>query len=317
MLAALLAYVGASLVAALAPNLSVLLAARIVQALGGCGGLVLGRAVVRDAALPGQAGSQMALLTMTQSLAPGIGPAIGGYLAAWWGWRSIFGVLAALGALTLGATLLSLPETAASRGAGSGRMLPSYARLLRTSRFRALMLGGAFSSTSIYAYLTASPFIFTTVLHRPPAEVGVYYLAVMGGVPFGSFAASRLARRVRAAPLLRWTNGVAIAGAAALLLLTVSGRLSVLGVVAPMVVYSFGVGATSPIALASAIGVQPQMIGAASGLYGFVQMGFGALCTVLVSLLPGGPALAASAVLLAATIAGQFAFVRAGRAEPG
>ena len=110
---------------------------------------------------------------------------------------------------------------------------------------------------------------------------------------------------------------VAILGAATLFGLTIAGHLSVAGVLAPMLVYSVGVGATSPVALASAIGVQPQMIGAASGLYGFVQMGFGALCTVAVSLLPGGPALAAAAVLLAATLGGALAFARAGGAEQG
>jgi len=173
----------------------------------------------------------------------------------------------------------------------------------------------AFTTTSIYAYLTASPFIFTQVLHRPTEEVGLYYLAIMGGVPAGSFAASRLARRMPLARLLRATNGVSILGSGALFALTVAGHLSVANVLLPMLVYSFGVGATSPIALASAIGTQPQMIGAASGLYGFVQMGFGALCTILVSFWPASPALAAAAILLAATLAGQLAFSRATAAE--
>ena len=315
LLVALFCYVAASIVAGLAPNLPVLLAARVVQALGGCGGLVLGRAVVRDGAEQGQAASQMALLTMVQSLAPGIGPAAGGYLGAWFGWRSIFAALAGLGGVTLAATLLTLPETAASRGAASGRMLASYARLLRAPAFRGFMLGGAFTSTSIYAYLAASPFIFGRMLHRPPQEVGLYYLAIMAGVPLGSFAASRLARTAKLSALLRATNAVSIAGAASLFLVTVTGHLSVAGVLAPMVVFSLGVGATSPIALASAMGTHPQMVGAASGFYGFTQMAFGALCTLVVSVWPGNPALAAAAVLLAASLAGQFAFARAARAE--
>jgi len=57
--------------------------------------------------------------------------------------------------------------------------------------FSRLHFGGAFTSTSFYAYLTASPFIFTQILHRPATEVGRYCLAVMSGVPIGSFAASR------------------------------------------------------------------------------------------------------------------------------
>jgi DHA1 family bicyclomycin/chloramphenicol resistance-like MFS transporter len=313
LLAALGAYVAASIVAGLAPNLHVLLAARVVQAIGGCGGLVLGRAVVRDGAAQGQAASQMALLTMTQSLAPGIGPAIGGYLGAWFGWRSIFAALGGLGGVTLAATVLTLPETAASRGVASGRMLPSYARLLRASNFRGFMLGGAFTSTSIYAYLAASPFIFTQVLHRPAEEVGLYYLAIMAGVPVGSFIASRLARRTPLGLLLRATNALSVFGAAVLFVITISGHLSVAGILIPLVLYSAGVGATSPVALASAIGTHPQMIGAASGLYGFTQMSFGALCTLVVGFWPGNQALTASAVLLGATLAGQLAFIAAGR----
>lgn len=316
LLVALIAYVLASIVAGLAPNLPVLLAARVVQALGGCGGLVLGRAVVRDGAAQGQAASQMALLTMTQSVAPGIGPAIGGYLGAWFGWRSIFAALVGVGGATLAATLLILPETASSRGVATGAMLTSYMRLLRMPNFRGFMLGGAFTSTSIYAYLAASPFIFTQMLHRPAEEAGIYYLAIMAGVPIGSFAASRLARRMPLDKLLRLSNAIAFIGAAILFAITLSGHLSVAGVICPMLLYSIGVGATSPIALSSAIGAQPMMIGAASGLYGFTQMMFGALCTLVVGFWPSNPALTASAILLCATLAGQIAFIGAGRARP-
>jgi DHA1 family bicyclomycin/chloramphenicol resistance-like MFS transporter len=75
--------------------------------------------------------------------------------------------LVGLGVVTLGGVWLALPQTATSRGiAGSGRMLGSYLSLLRSRSFRGYMFGGAFTSTSFYAYLTASPFIFTQMLHR-------------------------------------------------------------------------------------------------------------------------------------------------------
>ena len=119
LLAALFLYVAASAVAGLAATIATLLIARVVQAIGSCGGLVLGRAIVRDSAGPGEAASRMALLTMVQSLAPGIGPAVGGFLGAWFGWRSIFVMLVALGLVTLGGVILALPETAASRGGAS------------------------------------------------------------------------------------------------------------------------------------------------------------------------------------------------------
>ena len=92
-------------------------------------------------------------------------------------------------------------------------MLGSYLALLRSRSFRGYMFGEAFTSTSFYAYLTGSPFIFTQILHRPATEVGRYCLAVMSGVPIGSFASSRLASRVRLSTLLRATSAIAVLGA--------------------------------------------------------------------------------------------------------
>ena len=81
LLIALGLYVAASAAAGWAAGIATLLVARVVQAVAGCGGLVLGRAIVRDSAGGGQAASRMALLTMVQSLAPGIGPGSAGFSA--------------------------------------------------------------------------------------------------------------------------------------------------------------------------------------------------------------------------------------------
>jgi DHA1 family bicyclomycin/chloramphenicol resistance-like MFS transporter len=249
---------------------------------------------------------------MVQSLAPGVGPAVGGFLGASFGWRSIFAVLVALGLATLAGVVLLLPETAGSRG--SGRMLGSYLRLMRSRTFCGYMLGGAFTSTTFFAYLTASPFIFTNMLHQPATAVGLYYLVVMAGVPVGSFSASRLVRRVRPMMLLRATSAVAVVGAALFFAVAVAGKVTVGTVLGPMILFSFGVGAASPVAITAAISTEPQMIGAASGLYGFMQMANGALCTLAVGLIPANPALAAASVLVAGLVLGQLFFLLAIRA---
>ena len=53
-------------------------------------------------------------------------------------------------------------------------MLGNYLALLRSRSFRGYKFGGAFSRTSFYVCLTASPFIFTQMLHRLATEVGLY-----------------------------------------------------------------------------------------------------------------------------------------------
>jgi DHA1 family bicyclomycin/chloramphenicol resistance-like MFS transporter len=74
-----------------------------------------------------------------------------------------------------------------------------------------------------------------------------------------------------------------------------------------MFFFAMGAGVASPAALTQAIGVNPQVIGSASGLYGFSQMGVGAICTALVGT-GSDPALTVALVLVGAGVIGQAAF---------
>lgn len=74
-----------------------------------------------------------------------------------------------------------------------------------------------------------------------------------------------------------------------------------------MFVFGIGVGIASPAALTQALGVNPAVIGSASGLYGFSQMGVGAVCTALVGL-GTNPALTTAIILVCAGGIGQLAF---------
>jgi DHA1 family bicyclomycin/chloramphenicol resistance-like MFS transporter len=93
--------------------------------------------------------------------------------------------------------------------------------------------------------------------------------------------------------------------------------LNLATVLLPMILFSVGVGASGPVAITSAISTDPQMIGAASGLYGFMQMANGALCTLAVGFFPANPALSAASVLLAGILLGQYFFLRATRRRSG
>jgi len=94
-----------------------------------------------------------------------------------------------------------------------------------------------------------------------------------------------------------------------------SGHLTVLLAIGPMFVFGMGAGIASPAALTQAISVNPRVIGSASGLYGFSQMGVGALCTALAGF-GGNPALAAAIILAVAGVIGQAAFWIALRYRP-
>ena len=72
LLLGLLLYTVAGIAAAAAPNAAILIIARVFQSIGGCAGLVLGRAIVRDAAAPDRAAGQLGLLTLVMAAMPAV-----------------------------------------------------------------------------------------------------------------------------------------------------------------------------------------------------------------------------------------------------
>jgi len=308
LMAGLVLYAGAGLAAALVPDVHGLIVARLLQALGGCAGLVIGRAIVRDSALPQEAARRMAVMNLMVAIGPGAAPLIGGALASTLGWRSIFFALAVLGVVNLLFSWWLLPETKApAKSTERSGLARNYGRLLVSPSFLGYAVGGGCATTSMYAFIGASPFIFAHQLHRPDYEVGIYPAIVLAGVWLGSVAATRLIPILPIDRLAVWANLLSVVASFALLGILLAGHLSVLSIMVPMFVFGMGAGVASPAAMTQAISVNPQMIGSASGLYGFSQMGIGAICTAMVGM-GSDPALAAAVILVTAGVVGQTAF---------
>jgi DHA1 family bicyclomycin/chloramphenicol resistance-like MFS transporter len=308
LIAGLVLYTAAGLAAALAINAEALIVARLFQALGGCAGLVLGRAIVRDTAAPREAARRLAMMNLMVTLGPGVAPLVGGALAAATGWRSVFFVLAALGVANILFAWRMLPETGPRAATvKTSELARDYWRLLRSPAFLGYSIGGGCATTSVYAFIAAAPFIFVNQLHRPAAEVGFYIAVLVSGVWLGTVLTSRLITRMPLGRLLIAANAMGILAAVVLLGGVVLGHLSVILVLATMFVFTAGVGMAAPAALTQAISVNPRVIGSASGLYGFTQMAVGAFCTALAGF-GHDAALSASAVLAGAAIVGQAAF---------
>jgi DHA1 family bicyclomycin/chloramphenicol resistance-like MFS transporter len=287
-------YVVAGLACYIAPGIGTLLAARLVQALGGCAGLVLGRAILRDTSDASEIASRLALLTMIMVVGPSLAPLAGGLITQYFGWRTIFLVLTGIGLLNLASLLLVIPETR-PKGVGKDNFLSGMGVLLRLPVYRWLVLGGACATTSMYGVITAAPFIFEQDLHRPAHEVGPWLAAVVLAVALGNFLIRATAGRVSLRRMLALANGVTLLAGLLLLAVVVFVPLSAPVFMAPVFLFCLATGVTSPIATTEALSLRPEYAGAASGLYGFTQMVVAALCTVAVGL-GGDPALSAALV---------------------
>jgi DHA1 family bicyclomycin/chloramphenicol resistance-like MFS transporter len=135
----------------------------------------------------------------------------------------------------------------------------------------------------------------------------------MGGVALGSFGANRLSRIMPMRSGLRIANLLTIAGAVLFMLADLTGWLTVPTVVGPVALFMVGAGMASPFALAGSVSVNPQAIGAASGMYGFIQMTYGMLCTIVVEVWQPGAVYPVAVVLLGSALLGQAAMSLAAR----
>lgn len=322
LMAGLVLYTLAGFAALLAPSAHALIAARLFQALGGCAGLVIARAIVRDTSDPNDTARRLAIMNLMVTVGPGLAPIAGGLLVSITGWRSIFVVLCGLGILNFLLTWRLVPETGGRNADTDMRTLGrNYMRLLGSPSFLGYAIGGGCATTSMYAFIASAPFIFGRDLGRPASETGIYLALLIFGVWLGSMVASRLIGKVPMARLLVGSNLVSVVAAFVFLGAVLSGHLTIWLTVISMVVLTIGVGIASPTALTRAVSVNPTVVGSASGLYGFTQMAVGALCTALAGF-GNDPALSAAVVLACAGIIAQLCFwvalrqPRASREDP-
>jgi len=316
LIAGLLLYTAAGLGALLAAHVETLIVARLFQAFGGCAGLVLGRAIVRDTGGTTDSARRLAVLNLFVTVGPAVAPVIGGLMAADFGWHSVLLLLCLLGVLNCVLAWRLLPETRlAGTGNNAAAVARDYRRLIVSPAFLGFALGGGCATTAMYAFIASAPFIFVNELGRPPYEVGVYLAVLVSGVWLGSAIASRLLGRYPISRLLVAANLLSVAAAFVLLATVLLGRLDAALAVGCMFTFTLGAGISSPAALTQAISVNPRVVGSASGLYGFAQMAVGAVCTALAGI-GRDPALSTAIVLAGAGIVAQLSFWLALR-QPG
>lgn len=288
MLGGLVVYLLGTALCALAPDLWLLILGRIVQAAGGCVGMVLSRAVVRDLYPREQAAQALAWITMAMVVAPMMAPALGGLLVDLAGWRSIFGLGLVVGVAVLWASFALLRETGRPGAAASRGMLVAFLHLLREPAFRGWAMQASFSMSVFFAFLAAAPFLVVQVYGRPAVEYGLLFVLVSGAFMAGNFAAARLSARLGSERMIVVGSLGSLAGAGLALALALLGVWTPLALFLPTALGGFAQGLAMPNAQAAIVSVRPELAGTASGLAGFAQMAIAAAAAQLVGSLQTG-----------------------------
>ena len=292
-------FTAASLACAFAPNLEWLIGARFVQALGGCAGMVIARAVVSDKCDAVGSAKVFSQLMLVMGLAPILAPMLGGLLVNTTGWQSIFLVLTGFSALAGLAVALGLPESLPAhvpRQPLSGA-LRQYGRLLADPIFLGHALTGGIAIAGMFAYIAGSPFVFIKLYGVPAEHFGwLFGINAAGFILVAQVNARLLAKRGPALLLVR-TVWIYVGAGLALLAVSSLHTPQLWPLLIPLFVCIASLGCILPNASACAMNGQGARAGSASAMLGCLQFSVAAGAAALVGVLHDGSAMPMAMVI--------------------
>jgi DHA1 family bicyclomycin/chloramphenicol resistance-like MFS transporter len=283
-------YCVASLACALSSSIEMLIVSRALQALGGSGGIVLARAIVRDLYSGARAGRELSLIGSVMALAPVLAPIIGGVLQTALGWRSVFFTLVAAGIAGATVVWLLLPETLAKRAPeplSLSSMLKSYRVVARNPAYLAYVALGSACYAGLFAWISGASFVLQNLYGLSPFDFGVAFALGSIGYMIGAIVAARSVVKLGLDATIGIGGGVLAAGGFAMVMAVALGLTSAASLVLPIAIYLAGLGLVLPQSIAGALTPFPERAGAASSLFGFIQQSVAALCGAVVGWLLG------------------------------
>ena len=280
----------ASAVSATTTSIESLTLVRTAQGFAGAAAAVIIQAIVRDMFDKEDFARTMSFVTLVITLAPLVAPMIGGHLAIWFGWRSIFWLLTAFSVVVIAAVLWKIPETLAPENRQPLRFrttLKNYARLCKNPVAMGLMFSGAFSFAGMFAFLTAGSFVYIDIYGVTPDQFGYLFGLNIVTMIIMTSINGRLVKKVGLHGMLKFGLSVQLFAGLGLL---ASGFLD-LGIwgIVPFVMLFIGtlstIGSNSMGLLLSGY---PTMAGTASSLAGTLRFGTGSVVGAIVATLPAG-----------------------------
>jgi len=293
-----------SAICGLAPSLEILVAGRVIQAMGVCATSVLARAIARDLFDGDMLAKALSMIMVAMAAAPGFSPLVGGLIATFFDWRMIFLLVSVVAVILLVAYVSRLGEThPPDRRAPLSlpNVVGAYAALAVDVRFICPALAVSLIIGGLYATFAAAPVILMAEIGMTPIQYGLFTAATVFVVFGAGLAAPRLAARFGALTMAH--AGAFLAAAGGLLLLLTYRQPSLVAYTASIVIFLLGMGMANPLGTAIALRPFGARAGLASALIGFLQMAAAAATTALASSLPFATATVLGAMQLCGGLA--------------
>ncbi len=315
LLIGMLVYVLATAMCAVAPNVEMLVAFRLLQGLAGAAGIVIARAVVRDLYDGVEMARFFATLMLISGVAPVIAPVIGGQVLRITDWRGVFYVLTGVGVVL---TLVvwkwlheTLPPERRHTG-GVGAALRTMKGLLADRVFTGYMLTGGLAFAVLFAYISASPFVVQEIYGASPQTFSLLFgVNSVGLIVVGQINGKLLVGRVRLDKVLAAGLAVVLVASVALLLMTsgVFGKAGLWPVAAGLFVLMSAMGLIMPSTNTQALMRTRHAAGSASALLGTTSFLIGAVASPLVGIAGEDTAVPMAVVQVACAVLAAVLFL--------
>lgn len=276
-------YVLASAGCALADDIDTFLLLRILQGLAASGGLVAGRAMIRDAYSAEDAHKAMSHVMLMFAIAPAIAPLVGAWLYGAWGWHSIFWFLTSLGGLLI-ALVLFVDETLSYSRRQSAHplaVIKVYARMIVHGRFLALVFTASFAFAGLFLYIAGAPTVIYDFLGLGRHDFSLQFMPMVGGMMLGAYISSRLAHRWSTKRTINLGLGIMLVAVTINLIQVWLFEAQIMTVIPPLVLYSLGMAIIMPAVMVLALDCFPHNHGAAAAMQSFIQM---SICAAVASI---------------------------------
>jgi MFS transporter, DHA1 family, multidrug resistance protein len=280
-------YALASIGCALAGSIDSLVLMRFLQALGAGSASVLSRAIARDAHAPSDAARVLSMLAIVTAIGPLLAPLIGGQLLLLGGWRVVFIVLTLFGLTCAVTAFLRVPETWPKEkraSAALGKSFAAYGHLLTDPVTWGHMTCGGMAFASMFAYITATPFVYIDYFHVKPQYYGLLFGLNIVGIILGNVFNAKLVGRLGAMKMISAASFVSIAAALTVSLVSLTGWGGLWSIVASLFFVVGTVGLLSANCTTELMHRYPRNAGAAAAVFGAMQLALGALASLAVGL---------------------------------
>ncbi|HEY5946409.1 MAG TPA: multidrug effflux MFS transporter [Kofleriaceae bacterium] len=280
LLGGLTLFTASGVACAVSPTIEVLIACRALQGIGAAAAPVVARAMVRDTQPAAHAARLLSTMLAALAVAPMIAPVVGGALLEVVSWRAIFAALAGCGVVLFLLAKWTLVEThpiERRRSASLGGLLSGYGEFFRTPGVLLPMMISCASFAGQFGYIADSPFVLIGGYHVDPTNYGYYFATTALALMLGSLTGGKMLRAGRSPGAMLVIGASTLLLGGVLVVLGTRSQLGIVGLIAPLVVFFFGIGITSPSAMALALQPVPHIAGTASAAIGFFSTTAGAI----------------------------------------